>query len=48
MCYEASTNDLIETLKVIGSLWEDVEIEDEDRLDIGIIMVIEYHIDCVT
>lgn len=46
MCYEASINDLIETLKVIGSLWEDVEIE--DRLDVGIIMVIEYQIDCVT
>lgn len=46
MCFEASINDLIETLNEIGSRWEDTDIV--DRLDIGIIMVIEYQIDCVT
>lgn len=46
MCFETATNDLIETLKEIGSLWEEVNSKDTSGSEL--VEVIEYQIDCVT
>lgn len=46
MCFEFAVNDLIETLQEIGSSWIDVNCG--QYMNIELVRVIEYQIDCVT